>query len=277
RWTYYKKRTEGQNTLVMLDHGDTWTGKTGKPEYYLDAKRNITFNQDEAVYIVSSGKEYWYLIDEATGKPYMGNEVGTTPNTAPNNKYYGQMTGAISRAVDYKSGTNSAYGIIDMKPAYEHVAENATMHRGLYMTNNRSTVVIQDEGAFKNAQDIWWFAHTEGKITILEGGKSAYIYRNGIYLYAEIVEDPNAALNAKFTQMDAESLDTEYIGDKAISGKYTDETEKSRAGITKLCIEVENTSTYNIAVAFTVIASPNDLPTAGSIYSWKPMSEWTVD
>ena len=191
--------------------------------------------------------------------------------------YYGQTAGAVSKAVDFKSGVNSAYGIVDMKPAYANVAENGTMHRGLYMTNNRTTVVIQDEGVFANAQDIWWFAHTQGEITVLDGGKSAVIQRNGIYLYAEIVEDPSAPLDAKFIEMEAVSLDNEYVGDQCQSGVYTGETEGGRSGYRKLCVEVENKSTYNIAIAFTVITSPSDVPALGTLYAWTPMSTWTVD
>ena len=277
RWSYYNKRTEGQNTLVMLNSGESWVGKTGKPEYYLDANGNYTNNIALAEYLVSGGNKYKFVTNEATNKKNKGEFVGKVMNTTPDSMYYGQKANAVSKAVDFKSGENSAYGIVDMKPAYTNVASNATMYRGLYMTNNRSTVVIQDEGVFGTNQDIWWFAHTQGNITILEGGKSAYIYRSGIYLYAEIVEDPNAPLNATFTQMAAESLDSEYVGDKAESGVYTGEVEKSRDNYKKLCIAVENTGTYNIAVAFTVINSPSELPALGTIYAWTPMENWTVD
>jgi hypothetical protein len=32
RWSYYRKRAEGQNTLVMLPSGQKWNGKTGAPQ-----------------------------------------------------------------------------------------------------------------------------------------------------------------------------------------------------------------------------------------------------
>jgi hypothetical protein len=164
-----------------------------------------------------------------------------------------------------------------MTPAYTAVKDGTVMKRGLYMTNNRSTVVIQDEGEFKTNQDIWWFAHTQGVITVLPGGKSAYVERNGIYLYAEIVEDPNAPLNATFTTMEAESLDQNYVGDKVESGIYTGETEGSRSSLTKLCVSVKNAGKFNIAVAFTVVNSPNVLPEMGTLYAWTPMDQWVVD
>ena len=252
RWSYYRKRTEGQNTLVMLNHGESWNGKTGVPQAYrYDAQGNILYYED--------GKPQWYQ------------------GAKPDADYYGQASKAISKGLDFQSGNTKAYGIVDMTPAYTAVKEGTVMRRGLYMTNDRNTVIIQDEGQFKTNQDVWWFAHTQGVITVLPGEKSAYIERNGIVLYAEIVEDPNAPTNAKFKAMAAESLDEHYVGDMVESGIYTGEIEGSRASITKLCIEVDNVSTYNIAVAFTVIESPNVLPAAGSLYAWTPMDEWTVD
>ena len=162
-----------------------------------------------------------------------------------------------------------------MAPAYKSVKDG--MKRGLYMTNNRSTVVIQDEGNFSASMDIWWFAHTQGQITILPGGKSAVIYRNGVYLYAEIVTDPNSPMSASFKVMEAESLDENYVGDTVESGIYTGETESDRSSFKKLAIAVEARRQFNIAVAFTVIDSYEDVPEFGTIYNYTPMSEWKVN
>ena len=267
RWSYYRKRTEGQNTLVMLGTGSTWDGKTGKPEYYVDSSENIVYSLEEATYIVSSG--VMYNLED--GK--LGSREKTVANTTPDPNYYGQKAKAISKALAFESGANSAYGIVDMAPAYNSV-KGGNMRRGLYMTNNRNVVVIQDEGTFSSNQDIWWFAHTQGEIEVSEDGKSAFIYRNGIYLYAEIITDPNNPVEAKFEAMDAESLDKLYVGDTINSGVYTGETEGSRASLRKLVINVKKTKVLNIAVAFTVVSSPAAAPSLGQIYAWTPMNDW---
>ena len=238
RWSYYRKRTEGQNTLVMTYEGRSWDGKTGVPQ----------------------------AIGE-NGEIYSG--------ALPDPNYYGQDANAVSEGLEFESGTNSAYGVVDMAPAYKSV--NGGMKRGLYMTNNRNTVVIQDEAGFSASMDIWWFAHTQGKITILPGEKAAVIYRNGVYLYAEIVTDPNKPIDASFEVMEAVSLDKDYVGDTVESGIYTGETENDRSSYTKLTIVVKGTREYNIAVAFTVIDSIEQVPQLGTIYSYTPMSEWKVD
>lgn len=270
RWSYYRKRTEGQNTLVMITHGESWKGKTGKPEYYIDLAGNVVTDKADAAYMVSGGVKY--TID-ADGKRL--NKVGNVANTIPNPVYYGQDSKAISKMIAFKSGVNSAYGIVDMTPAYR--SAKGTMQRGLYMTNNRSTVVIQDEGDYSISNDVWWFAHTRGDITVSDDGKSAFITRNGICLYAELVSDPSKPNNAKFSVMNAVSLDSEYVGDNVDSGVYTGETENSNSAFKKLVVTATNTKSFNVAVAFTVISSPAAAPEFGTLYKWTPMSEWKAD
>lgn len=234
RWSYYRKRAEGQNTLVMLPSGQSWNGKTGAPQIL------------QGTQVISGSKT-------------------PTPD---------QVAGAVSKMLRYESGTNSALGVVDTKPAHNASGLVNEMQRGLWMKDNRSVVVIQDEGSFKSEMDIWWFAHTQGTITVSEDGKSAYIYRNGIYLYAEIVTDIS---NAKFTVMKAESLDPEYVGDMVDSGMYGSETESSRAGFTKLCITAKKVTDYNLAVVFKVISDPADVPELGTTYSWTDIKDWKVD
>jgi len=278
RWSYYRKRTEGQNCLVMSGHDDkrddpkdAWNGKTGRPEYYVDANGNVVDDVAKAKYIVSMGVKY--NLSATNG---IGSAVENVSKDLPDPGYYGQKYEAVSELKAFESGINSAYGVVNMKSAY--AAAKGDMLRGLYMTNNRSTVVIQDEGVFNSYQDIWWFAHTAGSITVSEDGRSAIIYRDGIYLYAEIVVDPNNPIDAKFSIMDAVSLDENYVGDKVFSGLFSvsKEVEKASPG-KKLAITVENTKAFNCAVAFKQIGSPEEAPAIGSIYTWTPIKDWKAE
>jgi hypothetical protein len=150
------------------------------------------------------------------------------------------------------------------------------MLRGLYMKDNRSTVVLQDEGTFNAYQDIWWFAHTQGEVTVSEDGKTAFIYRNGIYLYCELVIDPTKPCDAKFSVMEWESLDPEYVGDTVESKIYTGEVEYARGG-QKLTVTATNTKNFNVAVVFKVVSSPAAAPTVGTTYAWTPISQWKAE
>ena len=143
------------------------------------------------------------------------------------------------------------------------------------MDKMSNTVVIQDEARLSQAMDIWWFAHTEGKITVSEDGRSAIIERNGVYLYAEIV---SADASAKFTAMGAVSLDERYVGDTTTDDGYLkDNVEKSRAAISKLCVKVENVTELKLAVAFTVISTADEAPARGTVYAWKNISDWKAE
>lgn len=240
RWSYYRKRAEGQNTLVMLPSSENvndngWNGKSGTPA-------------------LVSGSE-------------ASNTAASTnlPTTE-------QLKNAVSECIRYESGTDSALGIVDMSCAYEYMTEGI---RGMYMTDNRSVVVLQDEAVFSEDMDIWWFAHTQGEITLIDGGKAAVIYYKGVYLYAEIVTDMDAS--AVFNVMAAESLDKNYTGWTESSGYYTGDTESSRSSYSKLCVRVDDTDELRLAVVFKVIDSREDVPELGATYTWTDMAEWKVN
>ncbi len=221
RWCYYRKRAEGQNTLVMRPTGTSWNGAAGNPS------------------------------DEEP-KPELD-----------------QLHNASSKVIDHSFGDTASYAVIDMAPAYTYMTSGK---RGLYFKDNRSVIVIQDEATFSETMDIWWFAHTQGNITILDGGRKALIERNGLTLYAELIGMDGAV----FAQMAAESLDQNYVGDKNDNGIGTSYAELSRENYRKLYVKLTNVTSMNMAVAFKVIPSAKAVPTS-SIYSLTAMSDWTAD
>ena len=159
-----------------------------------------------------------------------------------------------------------------MDPAFTEMTDGV---RGMWMTNDRNTVILQDEAVMNQNMDIWWFAHTQGNITVSADGRSAIIQRGTVYLYAEIVTDMSAS--AKFTVMEAESLDQNYTGWTESSGYYTGDTESDRSSLQKLTIRIDDCSNLRLAVAFTVIGSPAEAPELGTLYTWTDIDEWTVD
>ena len=250
RWSYYRKRAEGQNTLVMLPTGESWAGSLGVPA-------------------LKAGSE-------------SGNTTAGTNIPEPD-----QISGAVSEVLRYETGDSSSLAVVDMACAYKYMNDGM---RGLYFTDNRSTVVIQDEATFTEAMDIWWFAHTQGVITISDDGRSAIIYYNGVYLYAEIVTD-NMTADVKFSAMAADPLDPDYYDVLDENGNvikdgtkydgnpdyYTGDVEVSRAKYRKLCVTAENVTSLRLAVVFKVIDGPAVDPEIGTTYTWKDIDEWTVE
>ena len=75
--------------------------------------------------------------------------------------------------------------------------------------------------------------------------------------------------------MGAVSLDEKYVGDTSTDDDYIkDNVEKSRASISKLCVKVDNVTEMKLAVAFTVIATAEDIPARGTVYAWKNIADW---
>ena len=159
----------------------------------------------------------------------------------------------------------------------------------MYFTDNRSTVIIQDEATFTEAMDIWWFAHTEGVITVLEGGKSAIIFKDGVTLYAEIVTN-NMSADVSFTKMAADPLDENYYDSVDEEGNpvdgtrfdgneeyYKNTTEKSREGYSKLCVTATNVTSLELAVVFKVVNDQSFVPEIGTTYVWTDIDEWTAE
>jgi len=238
RWSYYRKRAEGQNTLVMIPSSENtddkgWVGKAGKPDL----------------------KDYPTNAAASTNPPTLD-----------------QIKSAVSKTLRYESGTNSALGVVEMHPAFEQMTDGI---RGMWFKDNRSTVVVQDEAVMSEDMDIWWFAHTQGEITVSEDGRSAIINYNGICLYAEIVTDMPE--KATFFAMEANSLDPEYVNWDGRNEYYTGDIEHSRANIRKLTIRVDDCSELRLAVVFKVIEGPADAPQLGTTYQWTNIADWKVD
>lgn len=199
RWNYYRKRAEGQNTLVIGD---------------------VSYK---------------------------------TPD---------QKATAVSEVTRVENNDTSSIAVVDMAPAYDCVTEG---QRGLMLTDDRSTVILQDEIHMSSAEIVRWSAHTKGTILISEDGRSAFIERGGYYLYCEIV---SADKTLKFSESDAVSFDENY---PTTSGEY------SRKGISKLMIITPDEVTdFNVAVAFKVIAPGETAPGLGEIYTWTDIDNWEL-
>ena len=103
----------------------------------------------------------------------------------PVNIPYGQ---ALNGSGDMeKTFTNEygSYAIMDLASCYPGVVNYA--RRGMLYTNNRKTVVYQDEIGFRTVQDFAWIAHTEAysgtkevkKIVLSDDKTTAWITATG--------------------------------------------------------------------------------------------------
>ena len=195
------------------------------------------------------------------------------PDAAKSENWFGQATTADVPITSYYSDEHGAYAIADMSSAYSGYVDMA--ERGMLYTNDRRTVVIQDEIVLSKAYTLYWFMHTNKAVELSNDGKTAYISetKNGVRttLRATIV----SRMNLKFELTDAYDflLETTYDRDEANSNNNLGQTEYSRDGISRLKIKAENVIMYECAVVFDVIESKEEAVGYSSVVS---MHSWTT-
>jgi len=200
RWNYYRKRAEGQNTLVIGD---------------------VSYKKPD------------------------------------------QNAKAVGSFTRVENNESSSIAVVDMTPAYDAVTDGK---RGVLFTDNRSTVILQDEVHMSSANTVRWGVHTKGRVTINAGGRSAFIQSGTYFLYCEIV---SADQSLQFTTADANSYDPAY---KNSSGEY------SRSGIRRLMIVTpDKVKDFEVAVVFKVVTLDDVAPALGETYQWTPMKDWKLN
>ncbi len=193
--------------------------------------------------------------------------VPTVQDTLP----YGQMPASNAQLTSTFSNEHGSYAILDNTAAYGSAVTYAK--RGMFVTNDRSTVVIQDEISFKKFQELTWIAHTAANIQIDETGKIAYLMQfddtGRMYtLRATIVSGGDytfQTVSASTNLLDATYKDKDY---KANGDIYP----YDRNGIQRLVIQTKPIITANFAVAFEMVSGPGDTDNIG--YEWAYMTAW---
>ena len=150
---------------------------------------------------------------------------------------FGQKLDTTGYLVSHKSSEDSSYAIIDNLEVYGE--ENVkSAKRGMLVTDNRGTVVVQDEVEFVEPRTAYWIGHF-----------------NSAEITADLSEDGKTCV---FTHKDGASVTVRLIGGERfeIMGCYdylldaTDnfEGEHDRHGYSRLVVKYENATSINSAV-----------------------------
>ena len=193
---------------------------------------------------------------------YVARAEGQNTIIANPGKLADQQVNAIAEVVAFESGEKEAFGVLDMTQTN---AAFTDAKRGMYLTDNRSKLIIQDEIKTNEPSEIWWFAHTDADIIISEDGKSAILTldkgtKNEKRMWVNIAEGPE---DAKLTVMDAVPLPT--------SPNPSD--QKLNFGH-KLAINLHDVSEMTLSVEFVPLADGQEIPTEKTAV--KPIKEWKV-
>lgn len=189
-----------------------------------------------------------YYIERAEGQ----NTIIANPG-----KGWDQVETATAKFVRHEEAENEAFSILDMTQTN---ADFASAKRGMYMTKGRNSVVLQDEVTMKKPSELWWFAHTDGEITLSADKKSALITVGGERMYVAITQGP---ADATFEIMKARPLPTSPVAPDEV---YVD--------IFKLAIHMTNVTETTLAVEFVPLKDGEAAPE--SLTPVTPMDSWSV-
>ncbi len=185
--------------------------------------------------------------------------------------------GQYSKSAGYleKTFTNEhgSYAIVNNTEVYYGNA--ITAKRGILITNDRKTVVIQDEVNFGvSVQDVTWIAHTAQNIFLSDDERTAYLNAtdesgNAYTLRATML---TTSKDFKFSIISAETpiLETTYGPTDSIA--LGGEAEYSRKGIQRLAIECKQAVRFNVAVVIEIVENSSSTEPVG--YEWVDLSNW---
>jgi hypothetical protein len=177
----------------------------------------------------------------------------------------------------YYGGDAGMYAILDNSGAYGSITNYA--RRGMLLTNNRTTAVIQDEIAFLGVQSCAWIAHTEANVVLSADGKTAYlskVVRGRTEFLRVTLLSSNSKL--KFELMTCGIGQDDFIFDKTIRPGWSEShgqlPEQDRSKLRRLVIRAENTLSFDCAIVMESVAKMDDESPVE--YDYTQMSRWTV-
>ena len=190
---------------------------------------------------------------------------------------YGQDKAGGGTIVRTAVNEHGSYAIIDNTSAYSSIISYA--NRGMLVTNDRKTVVIQDEMSFKKVQEMTWVAHTAAEITIYN--KEGKVDTMGKTAYLTVVKD-GAVKTLRATLVseidfyfEVESAETSLLSNTLTSKEMATlggAEEYSRKGLSRLVINSGQTFLFTVAVVIEEVDSIGSTEPVG--YEWIDMRNW---
>ena len=94
-----------------------------------------------------------------------------------------QNPNAVARLTEMRSNAERAYAVVDMTSTNNALTR---AKRGVMLTDNRTTVVIQDELVLKAPGEIVWTVYTPATVTLSGGAKIAKLEKDGKALLCKL-------------------------------------------------------------------------------------------
>lgn len=229
---------------------------SGTFELYALGERFIG-NFSNETYNVNVPDGYW-LYDYQRWTYYKKNAQGQNTLVINPEEYPVVMQDPNEKAeiYDFKSNASSAFAKINLSKVYKNQAYS--VQRGLKLFNDRTTVLVQDEFELRKPTTLYWSAHTEARIELINE-KLARLTINNKSMYVLITSELGA-----FTYADA----------TALPGTIGEFCNLDNVGVSKLLIKLENISEGTLSVVF--VSSLEEIESLGS-YPQQKLSDWTLE
>ncbi len=94
-----------------------------------------------------------------------------------------QNPDAAAKLIEMRSAPERAYAVVDMTSTCDAILRGK---RGVMLTNDRTTAVIQDELVLKAPGELLWTVYTPAAVTVSGGGKIARLEKDGKTLLCKV-------------------------------------------------------------------------------------------
>ena len=257
-------------TGIMGGANDVYGGQIDSGNFIYRNKGVTWFmdlgSDDQEAYSYFGNYRYRHYRNNAEGQNVVcfTSAQGTLP--------YGQDKAGNGKITKTFVNEHGSFAILDNSSAYSSLVSYA--NRGILVTNDRKTVVIQDEISFKKTQEVAWIAHTAVDIQLDSSKKIAYLTcvgEDGVpyVLRATLI----SKVDYKFSIMDCapgKILDTTFKDKDYASNEGN--PAYSRNGIQRLVIESNPVLVFNVAVVFELVDTIDSEMPVG--YEWVNMINW---
>lgn len=243
--------------------GTRFFNDLGSDEYNLAG-----YNGNKVTYFTNPYR-YWYYRERAEGQNTLVIDptrvVTSNTNTKAQGKNFDQFLEANSQLLRFESGETSALAVVDMGCAYMEADNRKNQGiRGMMVTDNRSTVVIQDEMKLSNSHTVMWMGHVVvgAVITVSDDKQTALISYEGKTLLCSIVLPEGCETEWKF-----EIRSADYLPE---TGLVMTPGEYNRDGYQKLVAVAKNCSDVKLAVVCRLLSDgPHN-------YEWTDINNWEI-
>ena len=221
----------------------------------------------------------------SSGTMYYTNtaEGNNTLAAYDSNNPFGQKwsSSAGGKFTSYGSNDHGSFAVLDQTSVYNA----SSAKRGILMTNDRKTVVIQDEVTYSSSLKSYWVGHLgEGiNVELSKDGKTAYLTDGKSTIRVSIVTGNGADL--KFISESAAVHHLEYSTDSqglVTKGTASNDYSASKGGVAqrdfsmlqKLVVEIPSNTTVQLAI---VIEEVTVFSSDEVGYEWTDMSGWNTN